>query len=358
MLAQNDKTESLTQVGGFAMADAGIGAFATERHSSEKASFVNYSTRFAFMVGGLTETGEVRVSSGLRDDKTWQPEWAPGASSAAIISGSALNSASKEATVTYSDRQAFEGHVPLGLIVEQRIIETNSQDFAVIEFRVRLDEKAQALKNLYLGLWCDIDVPDENGKDTPADDQIGFALNGQAVYIQQKAEKNDNIPLLGAMIPGTQSPIVNYWKVDDDPVTDSEWYNALQGEKMGKTGQNPGDFRFLLSYGPLSLATGEAVTLPVAILQTQGITAFKTALENAKAFYTNEMGGAPLAKARRQNYRVNAATLPCEFKLYQNYPNPFNPQTTIRFDVARAGQTRFGDLQRHRPAGMHFVRCA
>ena len=31
--------------------------------------------------------------------------------------------------------------------------------------------------------------------------------------------------------------------------------------------------------------------------------------------------------------------MPTRTRLYQNYPNPFNPATTIRYDVARAGDT-------------------
>lgn len=34
------------------------------------------------------------------------------------------------------------------------------------------------------------------------------------------------------------------------------------------------------------------------------------------------------------------STLPDGFMLKQNYPNPFNPQTSIRFDLARAGYTK------------------
>ncbi|MBX7047299.1 MAG: T9SS type A sorting domain-containing protein [Ignavibacteria bacterium] len=32
--------------------------------------------------------------------------------------------------------------------------------------------------------------------------------------------------------------------------------------------------------------------------------------------------------------------IPEDFKLYQNYPNPFNPETTIKFDVKKAGHVR------------------
>ncbi|MCB0297983.1 MAG: T9SS type A sorting domain-containing protein, partial [Calditrichaeota bacterium] len=31
---------------------------------------------------------------------------------------------------------------------------------------------------------------------------------------------------------------------------------------------------------------------------------------------------------------------PADFALHANYPNPFNPETTIEFDVARAGKVK------------------
>jgi hypothetical protein len=36
---------------------------------------------------------------------------------------------------------------------------------------------------------------------------------------------------------------------------------------------------------------------------------------------------------------VDVSALPMVYELYQNYPNPFNPSTTIRFALARPGQT-------------------
>ena len=58
------------------------------------------------------------------------------------------------------------------------------------------------------------------------------------------------------------------------------------------------------------------------------------------------------------------AELPKEFRLDQNYPNPFNPQTTIAFDLPRAGRVTlsvYDALGREvallvsemRPAGRH-----
>lgn len=35
-----------------------------------------------------------------------------------------------------------------------------------------------------------------------------------------------------------------------------------------------------------------------------------------------------------------STTVPQAFKLYQNYPNPFNPETTIKFDVKKAGNVK------------------
>ena len=43
--------------------------------------------------------------------------------------------------------------------------------------------------------------------------------------------------------------------------------------------------------------------------------------------------------------------VPSVFALLQNYPNPFNPETTIRYDVAKAGTVR---LSVYAPSGQHI----
>ena len=338
---QTRTSSSHTKVGSFTLQDRAFGVFGTASHKSEDArypDYVNYSARFALLVGAKTEKGEIFVSSGIGNEATYRSEWSPNFDSWSLDFQPSFATVEKVATLSYSDAVEFEGHSGLGLSVAQKVYQFNSAGHALIEFFITLDANATALNDVYLGFFADIDVPNADNSDTPADDKIGFAKNGQAPFIYDNVAKAENTPLLGAKILGTDKAIVVCWPVDDEPTDDAGWYARLRGDADQFNGDTPADTRFLLSYGPISLAPGESVTFPVAVAQAEDVAAFAGELVDAEKFYVDGLKGPALKKIMPvlEQFAAESNRLPERLQLHKNYPNPFNPETKIRFDIPRA----------------------
>jgi hypothetical protein len=59
---------------------------------------------------------------------------------------------------------------------------------------------------------------------------------------------------------------------------------------------------------------------------------------NIKSVGLYDQKGRAIATQVELNRIVQQEIIPAKFVLHQNYPNPFNPSTTIRYDLAEAGQ--------------------
>jgi len=111
-----------------------------------------------------------------------------------------------------------------------------------------------------------------------------------------------------------------------DPVSGSGWY-----EGAGWTGGTPpGDRRYLITTGPISMAPSDTQEVVVAILINKGSDRLNslTILKQDAEHYQNLF---------YKNFPVSVdddnLSIPDEFVLYQNYPNPFNPITKIKFQI-------------------------
>lgn len=339
--AQNKMATNLSKVGGLKLPDFAYGLFATSSHvnrDSTFADFVNYSAKFSLWVGAVTSKGDSLVTAGTGNSSTRRPEWAPIHPSFAVNSNSGLQGVNKISCLSFSDGVVFAKHTPLGLYVQQKAYEFPNSGYAIIDYAISLDRKTSLLKNVYIGLWADIDTPDNNNRVTPYDDIIGFAQNNLAVYVYNSAAKNKKGARLGVKILSAKTPIVSWWQNSDDPIRDNSQYSYLSGKAPNTKPDKPGDWRFLLSDGPYSLDTGDTLQFTIAIVQAPDAAKFENSLSQADAFFSQNLKAASLRKGLRTANPATIAygTTPVEFHLYPNYPNPFNPETQIRFDLPEA----------------------
>ena len=132
------------------------------------------------------------------------------------------------------------------------------------------------------------------------------------------------------------TPGGNPFTYDDDTLT--YMYSGNPVTASGDLCPFAGEYRFLVTTGPVTFRPGDSTEIVAAMVIGQSsdrltsVTQMKLCDESVQLTYEN--GYQPTLDIDEQT----RPSLPATLTLHQNYPNPFNPGTSVDFSLARSGQ--------------------
>jgi len=221
----------------------------------------------------------------------------------------------------YSDQDGFSAYsdsaaeAPLGLNINQRSFcwtGPSSTPFVITEFTVQNYSLAN-IDSLYIGLFCDWDLPLSSG----SDDIVDYVDYESLGYVQD---------LSTGVCVGLKTITSNassYAAIDNAAVlangfTELEKFNSMTAGFANVSYSTPGNYSHLITVGPFSLPIGDSETAAFSFVAGNNVNELIANAQLSFAMYpglTNAAG--------------EGNTIPDRFELISNYPNPFNGGTVI-----------------------------
>jgi subtilisin family serine protease len=228
----------------------------------------------------------------------------------------------QDGLAAYSDNAA---EFPIGLSVTQRsfcFTEPNDYPFVITEFTIS-NNSGSDLPSLYIGLFCDWDLPLSSG----SDDIVGYIDYESLGYI------SDLSTGVTVGIKAITSPASSYAAIDNyldltDSFTSAEKFSLMTSGFQNVSNSAPGNYSHLLTVGPYQLFDGESEVAAFSFVAGDNLYQMITNASMSFLMYPNVTG----VTSEQPN--------PESFELLTNYPNPFNSSTIIRFSgTAMENQT-------------------
>ncbi len=202
------------------------------------------------------------------------------------------------------------------MFVQGPVIPGSSGDSAFIK-----DHWKKGFKNLSMSAFG----PNfKNSPGLPTDPILGEYEGTIESYNLQRGLINDGDTLIN---PHNNEPTV--FALSGDPAVGTGWFEG----SAWPGGPPPGDRRYYITTGPLTMAPGDTQEVVIAIFLSQGSNNIQSvaALKERGLEIQNYYGAYNITGVKE-----SAPSLVRDFKLLQNYPNPFNPVTNISFVTSRS----------------------
>ena len=186
------------------------------------------------------------------------------------------------------------------------------------------------INNLYVGYFFDWDMP----ADDPVKDSTAFDAEENFGYAFYK-DKDVLGTYTGAALISEQNygyyPINNAATSGDVRLFDANEFSEKEKWTTLSSGivkQNIGyvDASFVVSGGPYKLGANQSLKVAYVIAAADNLAELRSVIKQSRAQYKTIVG------IEKQDDKI-----PTEFALSQNYPNPFNPETTISYQLPKAG---------------------
>ncbi|MBN2365618.1 MAG: T9SS C-terminal target domain-containing protein [Calditrichaeota bacterium] len=278
---------------------------------------------FLFEGGLMIGTASSKVSDCIRgiDGQVQDDDFRPRANEfLSIVSPGQYSN--EEGTIHLVDSLAAS---PIGVSILQKTYADTGEfinDFVIFEYQI-FNPTPNTISDLYVGLFFDWDIVVGGGVDN-------FARYDAARKMGYVQDASTNPVKLAATKLLTGNSGVSYRSINNpteiyDGFTDLEKWNFMSGGIQTQN-LNSTDISTLLAEGPLSISTGQSVTVAFAVIGAGSLNELLIHADNAQNFWNDPS----------MDIQLVANQTPSGFTLKQNYPNPFNSSTTISFEIPRS----------------------
>ncbi|MBI3123565.1 MAG: S8 family peptidase [Ignavibacteriales bacterium] len=237
----------------------------------------------------------------------------------------------QSSATTFNDSGA--GNSALGIETKQSsyAFANSPNDKYVIVVSDLYNKTQSEINNLYVGYFFDWDMP----ADDPVKDSTAFDAEENFGYAFYK-DKDVLGTYSGAALISEQNygyyPINNAATSGDVRLFDANEFSEKEKWTTLSSGivkQNIGyvDASFVVSGGPYKIGANQSLKVAYVVAAADNLAELRSVIKQSRVQYKTIVG------IEKQNDKI-----PTEFSLSQNYPNPFNPETTISYQLPKAGR--------------------